>query len=166
MLAYPGDVVNTTLFLGPNREVTFSCTSFIAANNVCIASQIFFGAGSSLSSCSRKPVACRWSFIPANSSNSGSQGISDFIATTRVNIWFNSAPGSDYIKVSGQNNLGDVPSKSDPATMITLAAAGLPLRLLDHKLPKSWPIGHSRRVSHISGRPPISHWQFHFFWVQ
>ena len=61
-------------------------TSFIAANNVWIASQIFFGAGSSLLGCSRNPVACRWSFIPANSSNSGSQGISDFIATTRVNI--------------------------------------------------------------------------------
>ena len=72
----------------------------------------------------KKPSRKQWPFIPANSSSSGSQGISDFIATTRVNIWFNSALGSEYIKVSGQNNLGDVPSKSDPATMITLAAAG------------------------------------------
>ena len=39
-----GSVVNTTLVLEPNREVTFSCTSFIAANNVWIASQILFGA--------------------------------------------------------------------------------------------------------------------------
>ena len=38
MLAYPGDVVNTTLVLESNREVTFYCTSFIAANNVWIAS--------------------------------------------------------------------------------------------------------------------------------
>ena len=59
MLAYPGDVVNTTFVLGPNRELTFSRISFIAANNVWIASQIFFGVGSSPFNCSRSPAACR-----------------------------------------------------------------------------------------------------------
>ena len=38
MCAHQGDAVNTTFVLDPNREATFSCTSFIAANNVWIAS--------------------------------------------------------------------------------------------------------------------------------
>ena len=52
-----------------------------------------------------------------------------------------------YTRVSGQNNLGDVPLKFDPVTMITLAAAGL----LCHTLPVSWLIEHCHRVSHILG---------------
>ena len=59
MLAYPGDFVNTTFVLDPNRELTFSCISFIAANSVSMASHIFFGVGSSPFSCSRSPAACR-----------------------------------------------------------------------------------------------------------
>ena len=53
--------------------------------------------------------------------------LSNFIATTRVNIWLSSIPGSRYTRVSGQNSFGDVPAKSDPATITTLAVLVSPI---------------------------------------
>ena len=90
MLAYLGDDVNFVFDLSLTA-INFGI-SFIAETNICTASQIFFGVGSPLPKASRSPAACRWSFILANSSGCGSHVISDFVATTRVNICFNLAP--------------------------------------------------------------------------
>ena len=52
--------------------------------------------------------------IPANSSSSGSQGISDFSASTRVSIWFNSSPGSEYTRFPAKTTWKTFPRNPNP----------------------------------------------------
>ena len=106
----------TTFVFDPSLNATNLCISFFAENNVCTTSYIFFGAGFPLLRSSRSPAAYSCSFVPTSSSNSGSHGVSDLIAITRVIIWF-SSPGKMYTRVSGQNMFFNVHAKSKPATI-------------------------------------------------
>ena len=56
---------------------------------------------------------------PQTTATEAHKGVSDFIATIKVNIGFSSAPGSRYTNVSGKINFGDVPAKFDPGTIFT-----------------------------------------------
>ena len=148
MLAYLGDDVNTTFVFSLSPAATNSCISFIEVNNVCTASQIFFGVGFPFLKGSSSPAACRWSFIPANSNNSGSQGVPEFTATTSVNIWLSSAHGTSTQNFRPEQLLRHS-AKSDLATITTLAAPWFG----DHRQLAPWP---TETPPRISGPPPTS----------